>query len=42
MGTVNNVMNLTNVDAFYQYVARGVILLTAVMFDQLKTRSEDR
>jgi L-arabinose transport system permease protein len=42
MGTVNNVMNLTNVDAFYQYVARGVILLAAVMFDQLKTRREDR
>jgi len=42
MGTVNNVMNLTNVDAFYQYVARGGILLAAVMFDQLKTRREDR
>lgn len=42
MGTVNNVMNLTNVDAFYQYVARGAILLAAVMLDQLKTRREDR
>jgi L-arabinose transport system permease protein len=42
MGTVNNVMNLTNVDAFYQYVARGAILLAAVLFDQLKTRREDR
>lgn len=42
MGTVNNVMNLTNVDAFYQYVARGAILLAAVLFDQLKTRRDDR
>lgn len=42
MGTVNNVMNLTNVDAFYQYLVRGAILLAAVLFDQLKTRREDR
>lgn len=42
MGTVNNVMNLTNVDAFYQYVVRGAILLAAVLFDQLKIRREDR
>lgn len=38
MGTVDNVMNLLNVDAFYQYLVRGVILLVAVLFDQLKTR----
>jgi len=38
MGTVENVMNLMNVDAFYQYLVRGVILLAAVLFDQLKTR----
>jgi len=41
MGTVNNVMNLTNVDAFYQYVARGSILLAAVLLDQLRTRREN-
>lgn len=36
MGTVQNAMNLCNVDTFYQYVARGIILLAAVLFDQLK------
>jgi L-arabinose transport system permease protein len=38
MGTVENVMNLMNVDAFYQYLVRGLILLAAVLLDQLKTR----
>lgn len=42
MGTVENVMNLLNVDAFYQYLVRGVILLAAVLLDQLKTRGERR
>ena len=38
MGTVDNVMNLLNVDAFYQYLVRGVILLVAVLLDQLKSK----
>lgn len=38
MGTVQNSMNLLNVPTFYQYVARGSILLTAVGFDQWKRR----
>lgn len=38
MGTVQNAMNLMNVQPFYQYVARGLILLAAVLFDQLKQR----
>jgi L-arabinose transport system permease protein len=42
MGTVENVMNLMDVDAFYQYLMRGVILLVAVLLDQLKTRGERR
>ncbi|WP_293500438.1 L-arabinose ABC transporter permease AraH [Roseateles sp.] len=42
MGTVENVMNLLNVDAFYQYLVRGLILLGAVLLDQLKTRGERR
>jgi L-arabinose transport system permease protein len=42
MGTVENVMNLLNVDAFYQYLMRGLILLAAVLLDQLKTRGERR
>ncbi|BBB60875.1 L-arabinose ABC transporter permease AraH [Undibacterium sp. KW1] len=39
MGTVENVMNLLDVDAFYQYLMRGFILLAAVLLDQLKNRS---
>ncbi|PTL85732.1 L-arabinose ABC transporter permease AraH [Vitiosangium sp. GDMCC 1.1324] len=38
MGTVENVMNLLNIDAFYQYLVRGAILLIAVLLDQLKNR----
>ena len=40
MGTVQNAMNLLNIPTFYQYVARGVILLLAVLFDQLKSRGK--
>ncbi|HOZ47394.1 MAG TPA: L-arabinose ABC transporter permease AraH [Candidatus Hydrogenedentes bacterium] len=36
MGTVQNAMNLMNIDSFYQYVVRGAILLGAVLFDQFK------
>jgi len=37
LGTVQNAMNLLNIDAFYQYVVRGLILLIAVLMDQIKT-----
>ncbi len=36
MGIVQNAMNLLNVPTFYQYVARGLILLAAVLFDRWK------
>lgn len=36
MGLVQNAMNLLNIPPFYQYVARGLILLGAVMLDRLK------
>lgn len=39
MGTVQNAMNLAGVPAFYQYVARGGILLAAVLFDKMRRRS---
>jgi L-arabinose transport system permease protein len=39
MGTVNNAMNLKNIDAFWQYVVSGGILLAAVLFDRLKQTS---
>jgi L-arabinose transport system permease protein len=38
MGLVQNAMNLLNIPPFYQYVARGCILLAAVMLDRLKHR----
>ncbi len=38
MGTVQDVLSLLNVPTFYQYVVRGVILLIAVLLDQLKQR----
>jgi L-arabinose transport system permease protein len=39
MGLVQNAMNLLNIPPFYQYVARGCILLGAVMLDRLKQRT---
>ena len=38
MGIVENVMRLKSVDAFYQMVVTGTILLLAVLFDRLKLR----
>jgi len=40
MGIVQNAMNLLNVPTFYQYVARGAILLAAVLFDRWKRRNQ--
>ncbi|HEY4093689.1 MAG TPA: L-arabinose ABC transporter permease AraH [Luteibacter sp.] len=42
MGTVQNAMSLMNIDAFYQYLVRGAILLIAVLVDQLKNRRQSR
>jgi L-arabinose transport system permease protein len=38
MGIVQNSMNLLNISPGYQYVARGAILLAAVLFDRWKSR----
>jgi L-arabinose transport system permease protein len=40
MGIVQNAMNLMNVATFYQYIARGLILLAAVLFDRWKRRKQ--
>lgn len=40
MGTVQDAMNLLNIPTFYQYVVRGIILLLAVLFDQLKQKQD--
>ncbi len=42
MGIAENVMNLMNIQAFYQYVVRGVILLIAVLLDNLRSRALGR
>ncbi len=42
MGTVQNAMNLLSIDPFYQYIARGIILLCAVLFDEVKQRRKRR
>lgn len=42
MGIVQNAMNLANVPSFYQYLARGTILLLAVMLDQLRSIGSSR
>lgn len=38
MGIVQNAMNLMQIEPFYQYMVRGVILLAAVALDKLKQR----
>lgn len=40
MGIVQNAMNLLRIDSSYQYVARGAILLAAVLFDRWKRRAQ--
>jgi L-arabinose transport system permease protein len=42
MGIAENVMNLLNIQAFYQYLVRGVILLLAVLLDNLRSRALGR
>jgi L-arabinose transport system permease protein len=38
MGAMQNAMNLLDVQTFWQYVARGAILLAAVLFDRFKQK----
>ena len=38
MGIVENVMRLRNIDAFYQLVVTGTILLMVVLFDRVKLK----
>jgi L-arabinose transport system permease protein len=42
MGIAENVMNLLNIQAFYQYVVRGLILLIAVLLDNLRSSATNR
>jgi ribose transport system permease protein len=38
MGIINNSLNLVGVDAFWQWVAKGVIIILAIYLDS-KTQS---
>jgi L-ribulose-5-phosphate 4-epimerase len=38
LGTVENAMNLLNIDPFTQYIVRGLILLAAINLDQYKQK----
>ncbi|MDR3372832.1 MAG: L-arabinose ABC transporter permease AraH [Ancalomicrobiaceae bacterium] len=38
LGIAENAMNLLNIQAFYQYLVRGVILLLAVLLDNIRSR----
>jgi ribose transport system permease protein len=40
IGVLNNGLTLTGVDPFWQNVARGTLLITAVVFDRLRARYE--
>ena len=42
MGIAENVMNLLNIQAFYQYVVRGFILLIAVLLDNMRSSAAGR
>lgn len=42
LGTLNNGLTLLNVSSYYQDVARGIVLLLAVGFDQLRLRLASR
>ncbi len=42
MGIAENAMNLLNIPAFYQYILRGVILLLAVLLDNLRSSALGR
>lgn len=42
LGTVENAMNLLNIDPFTQYIVRGAILLAAINLDQYKQKLRHR
>ena len=42
LGIIQNVLNLLNIETFYQYIIRGAILLIAVGFDQYKINNNTK
>jgi D-xylose transport system permease protein len=41
MESINNGMSMMNIDAFWQYILKGIILVAAVWFDSY-TRSRKK
>lgn len=41
LGTLNNGLTLLDVSSFWQEITRGVVLITAVAFDQIRVRSSE-
>jgi ribose/xylose/arabinose/galactoside ABC-type transport system permease subunit len=41
MGTLNNGLTLLSVNAYYQEIVRGLVLLLAVALDQLRKRESE-
>ena len=39
LGTLNNGLTLLDVSSFWQEITRGIVLITAVAFDQIRVRS---
>lgn len=42
IGVINNGLNMLNVDSFWQYVAKGIVILLAVMVDVLRKNSLEK
>ena len=42
LGMLSNILNLIGVSSYYQTLATGLVILVAVMLDQLRRRSETR
>lgn len=42
IGVINNGLNMLNVESFWQYVAKGVVILLAVLVDVLRKKNKDK
>jgi len=42
IGIINNGMNMLNVTSFWQYVAKGLVILAAVMLDVIRKKSSEK
>ncbi|WP_246716351.1 ABC transporter permease [Martelella soudanensis] len=41
LGTLNNGLTLLDISSFWQEITRGVVLILAVTFDQLRVRNAE-